>query len=96
MNIFTKNLSFVEFNKQVMNWVKFNGQLVYTAFKRLVVKAIPPLTLNNTVGKNLVDYKMWLWLESRIALKGVKYVIFIKSVSVFLSSDCVAPVLRGV
>lgn len=59
MKIFTKALSFVNFNNQVMNWVKFNGQPVYEAFKTLLVRGISPLTLLKSKGVDLIDYKIY-------------------------------------
>lgn len=58
MNINLKNMSFVEFNKQIMNWVKFNGQLVYEAWKKLTKSGIPPLSIFSK-GEDLIDYKIY-------------------------------------
>lgn len=58
MNVFTKALDFIKFNNEVMNWVKFNGQLVYEAFKKLLANGIPPLTLTKCKGEDLIDYKI--------------------------------------
>jgi len=59
MNINLRNMGFVKFNNQIVDWVKFNGQLVYEAFKKLLVSGIPPLTLTKSKGVDLVDYKIY-------------------------------------
>lgn len=59
MNINLKNFDFIKFNNQIMNWVKFNGQLVYEAWKKLIASGIPPLTLNKCKEAELIDYKIY-------------------------------------
>lgn len=58
MNIFTRILDFVKFNGGEMEWVKFNGATIYEAWKKLIAKGIPPLTLPKCKGVDLVDYKI--------------------------------------
>ena len=58
MNLNTKDISFVNFNNQVINWLKFNGQKVWEAFKNLIVSGVPPLTLIGSIGNPMVDYKI--------------------------------------
>ena len=60
MNINLKNTSFVKFNNQIMNWVRFNGQLVYQVVKDIIlsISGISPLTILNSKGGDLVDYKI--------------------------------------
>lgn len=59
MNIFTRNMNFVKFNNQDMEWVKFNGVTVYEAWKRLTVSGVPPITLTKCKGVDLVEYKIY-------------------------------------
>ena len=59
MNINTRNLGFVNFNNEEMQWVKFNGVTVYEAWKNLIASGVPPLTLLNCKGVDLVDYKIF-------------------------------------
>ena len=59
MNINTRNMAFVNFNGQEMQWVKFNGVTVYEAWKNLIASGVPPLTLLNCKGVDLVDYKIF-------------------------------------
>ena len=54
-----KDFNFVKFNNQIVNWVKFNGVKAWESFKKLVVSGIPPLTLTGSVGKPLVNYKIY-------------------------------------
>lgn len=58
MNINTRNLSFVNFNGQEMQWVKFNGVTVYEAWKELTKNGVPPLTFYSK-GEDLIDYKIY-------------------------------------
>ena len=66
MNLNTKDISFVNFNNQVINWLKFNGQKVWEAFKNLIVSGVPPLTLFGSVGEPLINYK----IEGNITQNG--------------------------
>lgn len=59
MNINTKNLSFVNFNNEEMQWVKFNGVTVYEAWKDLIASGIPPLTLTKCKSADLIDYEIY-------------------------------------
>lgn len=59
MNIFTRDMNFVKFNNVEMEWVKFNGNIVYEAWKTLTTQGIPPLTINNMEGGNLLEYKIY-------------------------------------
>jgi hypothetical protein len=59
MNINTRNLDFVNFNSQEMEWVKFNGVTVYEAWKKLIANGVPPITLQKCKGVDLVDYKIY-------------------------------------
>lgn len=64
MEIFTRDLGFLNVNNEEMQWFKFNGVIVYEAFKKLI--GVPPLTLLNSKGVDLVDYKIYG--------KGEKYI----------------------
>ena len=59
MNINTRNLGFVNFNSQEMQWINFNGVNIYEACKKLLASGIPPLMLSNSKGDNLVGYKIY-------------------------------------
>lgn len=58
MNINTRNLSFVNFNNEEMNWVKFNGVTIYESWKELIKNGVPPLTIYSK-GEDLIDYKLY-------------------------------------
>ena len=58
MNINTRNMAFVNFNEEDMQWFKVDGVIVYEAWKKLIASGVPPLTLVNSGGKDLVDYKI--------------------------------------
>lgn len=58
MNINTRNVSFVKFNGQEMNWIKFNGVTVYESWKELTKSGVPPLSIKSS-GADLIDYKMF-------------------------------------
>lgn len=59
MNINTRNMAFVNYNGQEMQWVKFNGVTVYESWRDLIVSGVPPLTLTKCKGVDLIDYKMY-------------------------------------
>lgn len=59
MNINTRDLGFVNFNNEEMQWIKFNGVTVYEAWEKLIASGVPPLTLLNCKGVDLVDYKIY-------------------------------------
>lgn len=59
MELFTRDLGFVNFNNQEMQWVKFNDVTVYEAWKKLIASGVPPLTLQKCKGVDLVDYKIY-------------------------------------
>lgn len=59
MNINTRNMAFVNYNGQEMQWIKFNGVTVYEAWKNLIANGVPPLTLTKCGSKDLVDYKLY-------------------------------------
>lgn len=58
MNVNTRDLSFVKFNNQVMNFVNYNGVEVYSA-GYLLTKTGYPCILPNSLGKNLRSYKIY-------------------------------------
>lgn len=74
MNINTRNLSFVNFNGQEMQWVKFNGVTVYEAWKELTKNGVPPLTFYSK-GEDLIDYKIYgnSYQETRSGKNLLKY-----------------------
>lgn len=57
MNVNTKNMKFIKFNNQVMNWVKFNGQKIWELIKGLIASGIPPISIK-TNGSNILNYKI--------------------------------------
>ena len=59
MNINTRNMAFVNYNGQEMQWVKFNGVTVYESWRDLIASGVPPLTLTNCKGVDLIDYKIF-------------------------------------
>ena len=59
MNINTRNMSFINYNRQEMQWVKFNGVTVYEAWRNLIASGVPPLTLTKCKGVDLVNYKLY-------------------------------------
>ena len=59
MNINTRDMSFINFNGQSMPFVNFNGVTVYEAWKNLIANGVPPLTLLNCKGVDLIDYKLY-------------------------------------
>ena len=59
MNINTRNMEFLKFNNEEMQWAKFNGVTIYEAWKKLWARGIPPLTLQKCKGVDLVDYKIY-------------------------------------
>jgi hypothetical protein len=59
MNINTRDLSFLNFNTEEMQWLKYNNLLVWEAWQELIASGIPPLTLNKCKGVDLVDYKIY-------------------------------------
>ena len=59
MNIFTRNMNFVKYNNLEMEWVKYNGVIVYEGWKTLTAEGVPPITLLNCKGVNLLDYKIY-------------------------------------
>jgi hypothetical protein len=58
MNINTRNLSFVNFNNEEVNWIKFNGVTVYESWRELTKSGVPPLSIKSS-GADLIDYKMF-------------------------------------
>ena len=59
MNINTRDMSFVKFNGEEMQWVKVNGVTVYEAWKKLMAQGPVPLVLMKSNGMDLVDYKIF-------------------------------------
>lgn len=59
MDVNTRDMAFVNFNGEEMQWVKFNGVTVYEAGIKLTSSGVPPLTLLNCKGVDLVDYKIF-------------------------------------
>lgn len=59
MKTFTRDLNFVNFNGEEMQWVKFNNVVVYEAWKKLIASGVPPITLQKCKGVDLVDYKIY-------------------------------------
>lgn len=59
MNINTRDMPFINFNGQEMQWIKFNNVVVYEAWKNLIANGVPPLTLLNCKGVDLIDYKIY-------------------------------------
>ena len=59
MKTFTRDLNFVNFNGEEMQWVKFNNVIVYEAWKELIKSGVPPITLQKCKEANLVDYKIY-------------------------------------
>ena len=59
MNINTRDMSFIKFNGEEMQWVKVNGVTVYEAWKRLTAQGPVPLVLMKSNGTDLVDYKIF-------------------------------------
>lgn len=55
MSINTKDIGFVKFNSEEMQWVKFNGVTVYEAWKSLIASGVPPLTIKSK-GEDLINY----------------------------------------
>lgn len=55
----TRDLGFVNFNGEEMNFIKYNGVVVYEAWKKLIEKGIPPLTLLKCKQAELIDYKIY-------------------------------------
>ena len=52
-------MNFVKFNGQDMDWVKFNGDLVWENFKELTAQGIPPITLQKCKNTNMLGYKAY-------------------------------------
>ena len=59
MNINTRNMNFVTYNGQEMEWVKFNGVIVYEGWKTLTAQGVPPLTLVKCKGEDLINYRIY-------------------------------------
>lgn len=59
MNINTRDMNFIKFNGEEMQWVKVNGVTVYEAWKRLTAQGSVPLVLMKSNGMDLVDYKIF-------------------------------------
>lgn len=59
MNINTRDMPFINFNGQAMPFVKFNGVTVYERWIDLIVSGVPPLTLTNCKGVDLINYKIY-------------------------------------
>ena len=59
MNINTRDIAFTNFNEEEMQWVKVDGVIIYEAWKKLTANGVPPLTLLNCKGVDLVDYKLY-------------------------------------
>ena len=79
MNINTRNLGFVNFNNEEMQWVKFNGVTVYEAWKNLIASGVPPLTLTKCKGVDLVDYKIFGNSEQKILPNEYQQIEYIES-----------------
>ena len=58
MNINTRDIGFVNFNSEEMQWVKFNGITVYESWRDLIASGVPPLTITKCKGVDLLDYKL--------------------------------------
>ena len=63
MKTFTRDLGFVNFNGEEMQWIKFNNVTVYEAWRKLIASGVPPITLQKCKGvddgKYLLDYKIY-------------------------------------
>ena len=59
MDINTRDLGFLNFNEEEMQWFKVDGVIVYEAWKNLTANGVPPLKLLNCKGVDLVDYKIY-------------------------------------
>lgn len=58
MNVNTRDLGFIKFNGEEMNWVEFNGNIVYETWKELIASGVPPLSIYSS-GNDLLNYKMY-------------------------------------
>jgi len=79
MNIFTRDMNFVKFNNVEMEWVKFNGNLVYESWKTLTTQGIPPLTINNCKNTNMLGYKVYGESKQQILPDGYTQLEYIES-----------------
>lgn len=59
MNINTRDLGFVNFNGQEMNFIKFNNTLVYENWKAYIISDVPPITLLNCKQAPLKNYEVY-------------------------------------
>ena len=59
MDINTRDMAFVNCDEEEMQWVKVDGVTVYEAWKELIASGVPPLTLLNCKGVDLVNYKLY-------------------------------------
>ncbi len=58
MNVNTRDLGFIKFNGEEMNWFKFNGVTVYESWRELIASGVPPLSIYSS-GRDLLNYKMY-------------------------------------
>lgn len=58
MKVNTRDLGFINYNNQEMNWVKINNVVVYETWQILTKSGMPPLSLKSK-GSNLINYKMY-------------------------------------
>lgn len=61
-----KTISSVIKGGQVISKIMKGTLTVYEAFKKLVASGVPPLTLSNSVGKDLVDYKIYGYSKQQL------------------------------
>lgn len=59
MDINTREMGFLNFNEEDMQWLKVDGVIVYEAWKKLNASGVPPLTLTKCKGVDLIDYKIY-------------------------------------
>lgn len=59
MDINTRDMAFVNCDEEEMQWVKVDGVTVYEAWKELIASGVPPLTLLNCKGVDLINYKLY-------------------------------------
>lgn len=58
MNVNTRDLGFINYNNGEMNWVKFNGLVIYEGWKEVTKSGMPPLSLKSN-GSDLIKYTMY-------------------------------------
>ena len=54
-----KNISSVYFGEKVISKIYKGTLLVYEAFSKILANGVPPLTLSNSIGQDLLDYKIY-------------------------------------